>query len=472
MAPPVGDGAEKTLRVGTLTVIGSLDPHRAHDFTGHVVLSQVFESPYARVDGRFEPRLVTGPPTRKDASTYQLELRPDVRFSDGSPLTAADVSSSIRHALGPLGIDAIAAGDRVLLQSRTWRHRPEEVLSTVAAKVARRGEHGALGTGPFAIAETSPSGLRLVRNPHALRSAKVDAIEIRWYVPGADGRPDKLVTALEAGEVDFTLSLARDDVAKLTRVRKLFQPGMSTAFLAINTSAPHFAKVETRRAIALAIDRYRLAELCYSNPAAFVARCLLPPGLGRGSDGLRHDPAAARAMLGDVTLPPRLQMIRVWGPRPYLARPDAVAMGITQQLRALGTKVETIVAKDSEDYSALLARGHYDLVLGGWFADTPDAIDYLESTLGSGGILGTGHVPVATSNYSRWRDPEIDRLLALARSGGGTQAIDDILARVASEVPLVPLMHGPRVIVHSWRVKGYDPDASVFPDFAAIDLED
>lgn len=46
-----------------------------------------------------------------------------------------------------------------------------------------------------------------------------------------------------------------------------------------------------------------------------------------------------------------------------------------------------------------------------------------------------------------------------------------IHARVASEVPLVPLMHGPRVIIHAWRVKGYVPDSGVFPDFAAIDLD-
>ena len=468
----VAEKTEKVLRVGTLTVIGSLDPHRAHDSTGHLVLSQVFDSPYARVEGRIEPRLVVGPPVRRDPSTFELELRNDLRFSDGSPVTASDVASSIKYALTPLGIDASAAGDRVLLRSQSWRHRPEEVLSTVAAKVAKRVDRGAIGTGPFAIAETSARGVKLVRNPHAVRRPKVDAIDIRWFVPGADGRPDALVAALEAGEIDFTISLARDDVANLQRVRKLFQPGMSTAFLSINTSAPHLARVETRRAIALAIDRYRLAELCYSNPAAFVARCLIPPALGRGSDGIRHDPAAAKAMLGDAKLPEKLQMIRVWGPRPYLARPDAVAIGITQQLRVLGTRVETIAAKDSEDYAALLARGHYDLVLGGWLADTPDPIDYLDSTVGSGGILGTGQVPVAASNYSRWRDDEVDRLLVEARAGAGTRAIDDILARVASEVPLVPLMHGPRVIVHAWRVKGYDPDASVFPDFATIDLDD
>lgn len=460
------------LRVGTLTVIRTLDPHRAHDFTGHVVISQVYESPYVRVDGRFEPRLVVGPPIRRDGFSFELEIRPNLRFSDGSTVTAADVASSIQPAIAPHGITASEAGTRVVLHSLAWRHRPEDLLSMAAAKVAKRTETGVLGTGPFAIEQNSPQGIRLVRNPHASRRPPLDAVEIRWYPPGADGRPDALLAAVERGEVDFTLSFARDDVRDLQGVRKLFQPGMSTAFLSFNTTAPHLSQARTRRALASAIDRLRLTELCYANPAAFVARCLLPPALGRGNDGLRHDPAGARTLLGTDTLPPVLRMIRVWGPRPYLARPDAVAVGITQQLRGLGVTVETTVSKDSEDFGALVTKGDYDLVLGGWFADTPDPIDYLESTLGSGGILGGGQVPVAASNYARWSDPEVDRLLGEARGGASTSAIDGILARVASEVPLVPLMHGPRVIVHAWRVKGYDPDGGVFPDFGAIDLDD
>ncbi len=461
------------LRVGTLTTVSMLDPHRAHDFTGHVVISQVFESPYERSAGRYIPRLVTGPAQQRDAGTFELQVRPDARFSDGAPLTATELAAAILPTVTAYGIEVTTSGSNVVLYCRQgWHLKPEDLLSRAGAKVVKREGGKTLGTGPFAIEEASSRGVRLVRNRYAARAPKIDAIEIHWYPPSADGRPDGLLAAIEAGEVDFTPSLARDDVTNLQNVRKLFQPGMSTAFLAINTTTPHFARAMTRRAIAWALDRYKLASTCYSNPAAFVARCLLPPALGRGQDGLRHDPAAARAALVGVQMPKSLRMIRVWGPRPYLARPDAVAAGITQQLAAINLDIETIVAKDSEDYGALLARGQYDLVLGGWFADTPDPIDYLDATLGSTGILGAGQVPVAASNYARWKDAEVDRLLVDARGAGGMRAIDDILARVASEVPLVPLMHGPRVIVHAWRVKGYEPEAGVFPDFATIELSE
>lgn len=461
----------KVLRVGTLTAIGTLDPQRAHDFTGHVVISQVFESPYAMIDGVPEPRLVEGKPVAVDAQTYALVVRRDVRFSDGSSLTAERMAASIRPALVAYGIDVSCSGDRVLLRAATWQHRPEDLLTSIATRVVARAGRELLGTGPFAVAEANARGIRLVRNPHAPRRATIDEIQVRWY-ERADGRADALVAALEAGEVDFSMSLARDDVASLQRARKLFQPGMSSAFLAINTRRPPLDASAVRRGIALAIDRYRLAELCYSNPAAFVARCLLPPALGRGSDGIRHDPSQAAAALAGTRWPRRLHMLCVWGPRPYLSRPEVVAGAVTQQLRAVGIEVETTMATDSEHYGSLLAGGDYDLVLGGWVADTPDPIDYLEAVLGSRAVVGAGSVPIAASNYAQWRDAEVDQLLLDARSGDPQRAIDGILARVASEVPLVPLMHGPRVIVHAWRVKNYDADAGVFPDFATVDLSD
>ena len=55
----------------------------------------------------------------------------------------------------------------------------------------------------------------------------------------------------------------------------------------------------------------------------------------------------------------------------------------------VGVRVDTIVSTDSEDYNERLDRGDYDLVLGGWIADTADPIDYLSSTVGSGADSGS-----------------------------------------------------------------------------------
>ncbi|MFO0637288.1 MAG: ABC transporter substrate-binding protein, partial [Nannocystaceae bacterium] len=258
-------GEGKVLRVGTLTPIASLDPQRAHDFTGHLVLSQVFESLYARVEQRIEPRLALGMPQRQAGSTaVNVELRPDARFCDGAALTAKHVADALAPMLAPYGVEIQPAGARVALRAGVWNHRPEELLAGIGMRVARPGTPFAIGTGPFRIAHAARDLVRLVRNEHAARQPSIEAVEVQCFAPGADGRPSELLAALEGGRVDFTLALARDDVAELKSARKLFQAGMSTAFLAINTEQRHLSDPQVRRGLALAIDRYRLTELCFT----------------------------------------------------------------------------------------------------------------------------------------------------------------------------------------------------------------
>lgn len=467
----------KVLRVGTLTPISTLDPREAHDFTGHIVISQVFETPYRRLaDGRFEPVLMAGPMQRRERMGrvwYEGIVREGIKFSDGSPLTAEDVVRSVQVAAELQGLQAAVDRDRVVVHAPEGKaQRIEAILSDRTGSVTKDVGGTVLGTGPYAVVAMDQERVHLVRNPHAARQPRVEELDVRCYLPSDGGRPTALVRAIAAGEVDFTISLSRDDVDDLKNVRKLFQPGMSTAILSLNTETEHFGRRDVRRAVVRAIDRYTLTQLCYSNPAAFVARALLPPGLGRGNDGIRYDPTRAKAELPAGSLPPRLKMVRVWGPRPYLSRPDAVAAGVCDQLRDLGTEVEVAAAADSEHYFHLLRSADYDLCLGGWVADTTDPIDYLRSTLGTSMIPKLGRSPSTCCNYARFSDREVDRLLSDADRGGAAGDIDEILARVADEAPLLPLMYGPRVIVHSWRVKGFSPDEGVLPDFATVELDD
>ena len=199
-----------------------------------------------------------------------------------------------------------------------------------------------------------------------------------------------------------------------------------------------------------------------------MARSLLPPGLGKHSDHLRHDPKASIPRGG---LPQKLILVTVWGPRPYLPRPRQVANAVADQLRRLGVEVEVELTESSDAYFKRLRGGRYDLVLGGWNADTTDPIDYLRSTVGSAGIPAFGRSPATTGNYSRIEDHEIDRALVQGRRSGAESTVRAILERVADLAPCVPIMYGPRVIVHSWRVKGFDPKG-ILPDLSGVTLED
>jgi cationic peptide transport system substrate-binding protein len=319
------------------------------------------------------------------------------------------------------------------------------------------------------LAEATEGLVRLVRNPHHRQPVALDEVELRVH-PSAEA----LAAAVEAGEVDFTGSLSRDDVARLREARKVFLPGSSTAVLYFNTEKPFLAAADTRRALALAVDRLEVTRTSYANALAFAATSLLPPMLmGSFRDGLSPNVDRARELLAPrrSELPSRLRLVVVWGPRPYLPQPDAAAAVIARQIGELGVGVEVVATASVDDYNRRVSAGDYDLLLSGWIADTLDPADYLDANLSSELVPALDAPPVNRANRSRWRSRAMDAALARFREQRSEEARAEVLRLVADEVPLLPLMYGPTVVVHSWRVQNFEPSPLGLPNLAAVDVE-
>jgi peptide/nickel transport system substrate-binding protein len=257
-------------------------------------------------------------------------------------------------------------------------------------------------------------------------------------------------------------------------VRKAFQPSNSTASLYFNTERPELRSAEVRRALALAVDRIAVTEVSYSNALAFAATSLLPPMMGTFRDGISADPEKARALFAQAA-PPRpkhVRLLTVWAPRPYLPHPLPVAEAISRQLAVLGIQVEIVTPRNSDEFFRACARGDYDMVLGGWIADTPDPADFLEANLHSGHIQspsagrGVGHI-----NLARFRSAAMDEALRRFREDPTPENRAGVLQIVAREVPLLPLMYGPTVVVSAWRVKNVDVSPLGVPHFEHFDIE-
>lgn len=471
----------RILRVGLLNPVRTLDPRDAQDTVSVLVLVQIFETPYAppAADEPAEALLFDGPLREERAEggrqVYSAGLRPGVRFADGTPLTAAHVVRSLSGAEGFVEqAEARADGERV----RFVLHRPTRRFDLVLCQhfcsiVLEKGSER-LGTGPYQIApDATPERMRLVRNPHHWQDFPIDELEFVYFPPSAGGAPERLLAALEAGEIHFSNALSRDDVAKLQQVRKWFQPGNSTASLYFNTERSHLRDARVRRALPLAIDRGELARICYENALAFTATSLLPPMMGAWRDGIRHTPRQARELLAEAAapLPASLRMLMPWGPRSYLPQPQQVGAAVACQLGEVGVRVDQEPTQDSQQFYRRCAHGDFDLALIGWIADTADPADFLEANLSSRSIPEPGKSPAIRANMSRWRDSQIDALLARYREDPSEGNKVAVLERVGEEVPLLPLMYGPTIAVHSWRLKGFSPSPIGFPIFSRLDLE-
>ncbi len=474
--------SSKILRVGLLSPVEPLDPRESQDFATGMVQWQIFETPYAPPFGDDPPPpTIFREPLRFDPSpggrtVCSAAVRGGIRFSDGTAMTPQHVAAALNGAKALVDqAEVRARGDRVVFTlKRANAHFDVALTQRYCAVVLERGGR-LLGTGPYVVApDSSPQAVHLVRNPYYDREpVKIDEILFVVHPPAPDGRPQALLDALKRGEVDFTNVLSREDLAPLRGVRKWFEPGTSTAILYFNTQRTGLRHPFARQALALAVPRNRLTRLSYTNVLAFKASGLLPPMMGYWRDGIRHDMEKARELAArpGVALPRQLYLLTVWAPRPYLPDPRPAAELIAGQLGELGVDVKVVQPASSDAYFNKVTAGNYDLALSGWIADTPDPADYLDSVLSSKLIPTVGAPLVNRANLARLDDPRMDAALADFRSNPNDRNRQQILELLRREVPLLPLMYGPTIVAHSWRVTNFRMSPLGIPFFATMDLQ-
>lgn len=453
--------ARRILRVGILSAMTRIDPRDAVDHVSGMVLDQIYEPPYLleSENTTVRPRLLE-PLQPRGPLQYSAAVRRGIHFSDGTPLTAEIVARSLRGTKALANKATVEAnGDHVLFTLNAPNPRFDLFLTQGNCSIVRERGTELVGTGPFMfdgradirLLQTAKS-IRLVRNPHHGNGDRIDEVEFVVCPAEADGTPLTMVEALRRGEIDVTNALTMRDVTvhQIPGVTPALQPGNSTGILFFNTERAVLAEARIRRGIALALDVNEIASASFDrNPLAFVAPALLPPMMGRSTGFPEMDREQARRLTAGSALPlTRLTLLVPWAPRPYMPKPLPVAMLIRKQLGEIGITVELRQTKTSEEFFNDLIRGNYDLALAGWIADTPDPADYYEALLWSKMAEGDNR-----TNDSRWKNATADAALMRFREAPTEANKRELDRLVREEAPLVPLIYGQSVIVHSRRVR-------------------
>ena len=276
-----------------------------------------------------------GTPLEMDQLVVTFELRSNVRWSDGAPLTAEDAVFGRQIACDPdtptdkyecartagytvddaLTTVWVGLPGHLSSQSQTnfWTPLPYHVLGTMTAAEILAGDYGRqpLGWGPFRLLEWVPgSHITLERNPHYWRPGypKLDRVTFR-FLPDQD----QVYMAMLRGEIQvashFTgmpgirvAELLDPEVTPTMRLE--WSPGitweqMSFGILPADSRLPVFADAQVRRALAHAIDRQRIIDEVLhglgSPPSAytFEEHPLYPTTLTTYS----YDPSQAAALL-------------------------------------------------------------------------------------------------------------------------------------------------------------------------------
>jgi len=469
----------EAFRVGFVNRWERRDPRTGLNYASFLVQAHIYEPVYRLAAGsnRIHPVLLDYPLQQEPEQgglVYSATVRRGARFSDGTELTAEHIAASLeKTAAFKIQASATARGDRVVFKLKQPNARFELLLARFDNCIVLERGREFLGTGPYVLApDPQPECFRLVRNPYFPDKVRLAEIECRVYPLSPDGRRQKLLAAVNRGEVDFTEELARDELTRVEKMRKCIDLGYCTSMLFFNTEKPVFQDNRVRLAFAGAIDRKALAAHSYANALAFAATGALPPALGSSPDLIMHDLGTARDLLNKAGVSPATPLVLavIPIPRPYLPEPRATAELVVAQLSHLGFRVEIRQPRDLAEYQDVCRRGAYDMMLSGWIPDTADSVDFMESLVASHSVPANIIQATRGSNLSRWRNTSMDEMLQKQRINPDPSNWRNICDLLRKEVPMFPLMYGPRIAVVSWRAKNFPRDFGSGPFLSHVEL--
>jgi peptide/nickel transport system substrate-binding protein len=439
------------LRIGVARDLDTLDPVISIQ-AGMTDLAQFLYSGLIRYDDKGDPipDAATAVPTRAnggisaDGKTIVYHLRHDVKFSDGTPLTAEDVVFTWHAVLNkrnnvPNTFPDDLAQSVVAKDPYTVVVRLREPSAPFLALFMRCGAQGAIvpkhilgslpdinhapfntqpvGSGPFMVQSYRPgSGATLVPNPYWFGGKpKLARIEYR-IIP----TENSLLVSMQTHEIDLYWGAAESQfrtLAAIDGVKVAARPSYQYEMLSFNTRRPPFDDVLVRRAAATAIDWTTLAKSVYLNVDLPGVTDSFPHSWSN-DPSIAHPPfdvANANAILDADGWKLGPDGIRVKDGKRLAVDLSTVAGIVTranaevliqQNLHAAGFDVNIHNANASVLFApygggGLLANGKFDLAIYAW-VKTPDPDD--------SDTLGADRVPPNGANYTGIRDAELTRL--------------------------------------------------------------
>jgi peptide/nickel transport system substrate-binding protein/oligopeptide transport system substrate-binding protein len=193
---------------------------------------------------------------------------------------------------------------------------------------------------------------------------------------------------------------------KYQRFRK---PTLSFLYIGFNTQLKPFDDKRVRQAFNYAVNKEAIVREI-TKRGAFTAIGALPPGMPGYDPDLRgyyYHPEKAKRLLAEAGYPggAGFPVVQLWSV--HKAETTKAELAAYQRyLAELGVQVEIHYAPNWPAYKAMLEQGKLHMFRLVWYADIPDADNFLYSLLHS----------ASPTNRTFYRNRSVDRLLEQARS--------------------------------------------------------
>jgi len=420
-----------------------------------------------------------------DGTVYTFHLRNDLKWSDGSPLTAKDFVYSWQRVVDPITAAPYAATVLSMVKgfdeasesgdtSKLAVSAPDDLTFVVEltwncpyflglcafptlypvqqATVEANGEAWStkaasyVSNGPFMVSDiVLSSHLMLVKNPYYRDAGRVKLNSIKCLLIENDAATlaayrsgeAQMVKSLPAGEMD---TLKNDPDFKLS-------PLQGTYYLDLNNQRAPFTDWRVRMALSLAIDRLYVANTLMKG-TYIPAPNFVGPGISDwdGSEFMSNanggkpyidindfagNLAKAKQLLADAGYPDGKDFPEFVYSTNDAAYHKVVAEYLQQAWAELGVKMNIDIV-EWRSFTPQRRVGDYDAARDGWLLDYDDPSNILE-------LAETGN----GNNNSQFSNPDFDAAMASSRTAATPQdrwaalhQAEDILMGQAGVVPV------------------------------------
>jgi ABC-type transport system substrate-binding protein len=419
------------------------------------------------------------PTVSKDGKTYTFHIRAGLKFSDGSPVTAAAFQRAWERILSPqmgsplgvnLDLQNVVVGADAFLNGKAQRisgikasgntltfhlTKPNATFVSILSMqwftavkpnmpYSKDGLNVYAAAGPYYIKSRDPGrSTVLARNPFykGNRPANPDQIV---FTPNVN--IDQSLLQVKAGQSDMDLGgvppTAASDLAKTYGINKgRFFVGATSCvnYMGMNTARAPFDNLNLRKSVEYAIDRPAQVRLLGAYAGKRTAQILVPgiPGYHpfnayplKGADVAKAKSIAGSA----VDSAPTLNVVHTTSS--YSTNRAQVA---EYNLKQVGFKINDVPTPATNYYQVIQTKGTtYNFVTnGGWCADYFDPFDYLNVLFDGRKIQAANN-----NNYTYFNNAAFNKgldhasaLSGAARAAAYAKLDQDLMVKYAPAVP-------------------------------------
>jgi len=371
----------------------SMDESNVFDNNSIWILEQITQPLYTvTANGKSEmPWLATGYTEAPNGLSYTFTLRKGVKFSNGQPMTSADVKFSLEQTMAAAAgwgyIDAAfksvedpTPSTVVINLKYKWAPLLADlslfangiVPDNYGGKTAAQFYQAPIGTGPFKWDYWHKgSALKLVKNTYYWQKGLPYLNSVTWTDVPSDNTRELQVKSGQA-QIDQFPSWSTVSTLKAT-------PGVDmdlfnsteTNYLAFNENVKPFQDVHVRRAISLAINRDAIIKaVLFGNGKP--ANSLFPPEVpyyDPSTPGYQYNLAQAKQQMAESSVPHGFTttILIPAGNDDYAT----IATILQAELKPLGITVN-VQTLDPNTANANFQSEKYDMSLTLWTMDIPD----------------------------------------------------------------------------------------------------